>query len=817
MVRNTRHVQKHRKKAYRYKTQKGGAVSQLVSSISNAISHRIGPLFIDLLHRAQASGSAPLATHAIAQTGTLAAEGLSTALQSVVSEAVASNPELARSSALITNEILTSAATRLAASANATAGITTGASAAALATAAAGALSTSASATGAVLFSLLQTATSSPETMRQLIDVLRRQVLPSVQKGIRRVISQGAASAVREAAAPALVMRNPALLSGPGFPLRTPGVPARGQFARVMVQQGTQPRRGFASVAANSAAAARARERVAEAANANGPAAIEETPANAAPAPGARSTKGVLTDEQIDQLTRVQLKRYWEEYTPPGTVGRPARVAPSGAAGTKQMRKNMKDVIMPEYRQEYARIVGKEYPPPVKNAGVIARPEVADLIKLRAKEIVVAEGGSPAQATKIDKAVETSKQQTANAFDLLFKPSPQFQGMITSPEVMAAVIADTPIVANNAASLTNALLRDSALGKSVKAFQFSERNVNYYRIFGGNKIDAIYVESYNRNVESALRLLLERASKSEIENLMATITEPQMQAFRIAFFDYFLSSPPDAMRVMQTIVVQILPYNRLTPVAFDSIITALQHNPEGIAAVLERIVGQRAVAEQEVSYAIRLWRSRGAGQTTGRYGIMALGVSAILFLATWYDFSNPNELMWLLRNELAGFGFNDIIVNGINSMDRFYDAVHYAIVGRNAEQAISDGIINPVAAVASAAAGRWDQFIQAGRPLSIFETIVNNLNTILDRVGRDNAMIFAGGAVVSILIYQARQQAATRNAALAPPNAALAPPNPNDLPPLLPNTAALASPNVAANPRRNLASLPALPANGNNW
>ena len=77
-------------------------------------------------------------------------------------------------------------------------------------------------------------------------------------------------------------------------------------------------------------------------------------------------------------------------------------------------------------------------------------------------------------------------------------------------------------------------------------------------------------------------------------------------------------------------------------------------------------------------------------------------------------------------------------------------------------------------------------------------------------------MMFAGGAVVSIMIYQGRQQAAARNAALAPPNAALAPPNVNDLPPFPPNSA-LAPPNVAAAPRRNLANLPALPANANNW
>ena len=482
---------------------------------------------------------------------------------------------------------------------------------------------------------------------------------------------------------------------------------------------------------------------------------------------------------------------------------------------------------------------GNPSPPPAASTVLqLSSKPISDLIALSAKEKIRLEGGGSAEAAKIDSSLEKTKETVANSFDLIFSPAPIFTEAITDPEVMARLVSEIPEVADNAVSLFPEILRDSAVGKAIQAVKMSKENIPYYSTFGRMTVDSTYLIAYNRNVERSMTLLLSRASREEVQNLMRILTVPQMQAFRTGLFDLFLLAPRDAMRALQTIVGQILPHNLLTPAAFDLINTTLQQNPDNLSAVLERIVRERASAEQEVSFATRLWRYRAAGQTTGRYGILGLGVGAVLFLAALYGFSNPYELIFILRNELASFGLSDMLAEGINRLDHFYDALHFAVIGRNAEQAISTGVVAPASATIQAVRNWWSGFIQAGHPRTIVEVVVDNLNTILDRVGRQNAALFAGASVIGIMVYRGRQLAIqeerTQLAAVVVPEPPAAPRdnrpenvnanggNNNSPVPNLPPRASLPRENFGiASLRRsnqNMAAIAAaLPGNRNNW
>ena len=234
MVHKTRHAPKHKKHAYRHKTQKGGFTPALISSISQQISSRLGPMLGHFLERAQVSGSAQYATQAIAETGSVAAEALASALRQVVNEAISKTPALASSAEAITNEILTSAAARISQSSSVTAGAAAAPAAAALTAAAGAALATSAAAAGSVLFSMLQSTARNPEQARTLVTTLRESVLPAIKRQIDRFLQRGTDNPVLEITA-GLPKRAPpprTLLLGPAFtgvleacnPLYDPGL-----------------------------------------------------------------------------------------------------------------------------------------------------------------------------------------------------------------------------------------------------------------------------------------------------------------------------------------------------------------------------------------------------------------------------------------------------------------------------------------------------------------------------------------------------------------------------------------------------------------
>jgi len=840
MVRKTRHQRKHKKHAYRNKTQKGGFTPQLIAEISAQISSRLGTILSNLLSRSEASGSATLATRSIAETGSAAAESLVSALRTAVQQAVSRSPALAREAPAITNEILTSATARLAQSASATA---TSRSAAAAAVAMTGiastALATSASAVATALGSSLASASRNPETARAILSVLRSRVLPSIQSMLR----SGRANAAREAAT---LLQPAALRTGltsfgraaaarpsaftsqilglQPAPYGMRGVVPRGargistQAERTTAQrleaEAAQRLEAEAAQRLEAEAAQRletnAQRRAAEAAGANVSAAAEEALAEVTGSAKGMVPRTIFTKEQVNELSRTQLIRIWEE-------GNPGKTLTKGYK-TDQLKKNALKIMDDLSKKQQAKF-GISGPPPPKSANLLLPkvPTPSDLLSQAAKEELGKRGGSATDAIKIDMSITKGKQEVGNMFDHVFTPAPQITSVITNPQAMGAALRDIPAVADNASSLVNTLFDKTALGRAIEAVQFSKSNVAFYRMFGGKQIAGAEVAAYNTAVKESIRLLLEKTPKREVENLIEVMTNERMRSFRTGFFDYFLTSPQSAMNALNTIVNQIIPHMRLTPGAMDRIITTLQQAPNDLPTVLTQIVGQRSIAQQEVSFASQLWRQRGVAQTVGRYAVLGVGASALLFLAALYGISSPYELLWHLRQDLQSIGLNDIVTSSVDTLDRFYDGLMFSVANRNVENGISNGVIAPATGILTGVSSWWSNFMRAGRPTTIFETLRDNLVSVMNNINGEYAMAFAGAAVIAALIYRARQlRIDAENAQLAAAGVNSSDTNFPNLPPTA-YERMIDQRNAAAVPRANLAALPNLPANTNNW
>jgi hypothetical protein len=866
MVRNTRRLRTHHKRSYRRKTQKGGFTPQLIAEISAQISSRLGTILGNLLSRSEASGSATLATRSIAETGTAAAESLISALQKAVQQAVSKNPTLAGEAPAITNEILTSATARLAQSASATAvtrGVT--AAAAAMAGTAATALTTSASAVAAALGTSLATAARNPETGRVLLRLLRSRVLPSIQQSIQSLLRSGRSAAAREAAVLLQSSARAGIQSGltsfgraaaarPG-PLTSQllGLQRMPYGMKGYVPSGT---RGFASQAERTAAQrvegkavteaeaklaseaeAKAAERartLAEGVESGASTATQEAVAETAaeiPAKGV-SRFTVYSAEQIEKMSRTELQKLWEHAR--------GKELPKGYL-TKTMKKEVAK-NMEALSQKQKNKFGFSQSPPPK----VSTQPLADKIVEGVKDAIKQKGGTASEVVAVEGEVAKLTQQIGNMADLTFRPSPQFAEVITNPQAMEGVLRGLPAVEGNGSSFVMQLLEKTVFENGVRAratglVQLSPSNVQAYTIFGGKQITAAEVAAYNNAVKESMKLLLEKIPKNQVENLIKVLKPETMHAFRTGFFDYFLTSPQNAMNALNTIVNQVIPHMRLTPGAMDRIITTLQHNPNDLSTVLTQIVGQRSVAQQEVSFASQLWRERGIAQTIGRYSVLGAGASVILFLAAFYGISSPYDLVFQLRQELHTIGLSDTISSSIDTLDRFYDGLMYAVTSRNVENGISNGVIAPATGVFSAISSRWSNFMQAGRARTIFETLRNNFLFALSGIYGQYALMFAGAAVVGSIIYKWRKlridaENARLAAAAADADADAAQlaeaaaddddeegdgalENNNNVP-NLPQGAiqrAIAPNTVAAVPRANLAAAPSLPANTNNW
>jgi hypothetical protein len=793
MFRKTYH-KKGKKKRHisQVKTQKGGQVGELIV--------RVGGILTSVLRRLPGSLGRVAAT-AGPVTSAQATQMIEGAIQNTVQAAVSRAPELSDAVGQITSNIIRASGVAIEQLATATTNVRL--------TDATPALATIAAAIATGLLGSIAVVARTPEGRESL----RRVIQTSIDSVFRTEV------AVPPAAAP-LVSPFARVLHSPSAPFR-PGVTGRRRFAEAVVRHGT---RGFSTRAGENGAPVRAPDPV----DAEATVLLNQS----------TKDKVIFSDEEIATMDRPKLVRILTNqwgYTP---VPREP---------IDKLREKARGYMAEARAAQVARFQFAEPPPargihpaqvaqqaPVMLPGHLQNTMPTQVLANAAKDAVQ----TVEEKTAIDAMMNDTKEKAANMYDLIFTSTQKLSRLLTDPTALRDMFPDFAPLADNGADLLPAVLGSSY--RAIQAVQIGERNIQGYKILGNRVItDPTLVRSYNENVETTLRFLLERTPRAQVRELIHVMETEAMTSFKIALFDFFLTKPVEALQVLDTIVTHIMPNLNRLPGIMRQITIRLRDNPETVITFIDQMLGRLGTEQREHSNERWLAYQRGVGFAAGRYGVLALGFAGLIFLGAFLGTDSIPNFMWRLQMEMETFSFGNLTNRIISTAEQFYDSLTFAITGRNAEQAITNGVLVPIEGVFGRAQNWWSNFIQAGRPRTFFETMVENITTLTGNINRTHATMFGGAAVLAILLYRSRRARLAANAAVlalppippgnggppAPPrngNGNGGPPAPprngngNGGPPVLPGHVLVRSHTRRRGREAIPAILPAPPRNGNN-
>jgi hypothetical protein len=813
MSRKVKDPHKRGKHAYRYKTQKGGFVRELAA--------RLNPILSNLLRRS------PGAVTRLGQTTAQSSQIVSEVVQSTVQEAIARTPDLAPHASEITRSILSSASDSIAAlgRATATAGSQALSSISQISASDAARTAVAAAIAAGLVRAVYQYA-NTPEK--------RAAIAQSVQQSINTLLRR---EAVTPTALPPAVTPGP--IVGPASSVGVPGVTRYNTpFSRAARKSplfapfvggpylGLPPRgaRGF-STRANAAARTEG----------NGSVPSLPLTTNTPPElPKNTKLKKMYTNAEINALDRGKLLQLVKElgYNPK-----------RGEQGLDIIAKEK----MAVFRQERKTRYGHNQPPPLKSTSKLSPTNVLSLgvkdtintqlqsiqVKKAAAETELAEKilaekealeraateQTPdkrtaaekaaaqkkiaeenalkiaerekqliAEKIKLDKQIMETREKIGDMFDLGFVPLPEFTALLTDPKIIEDILRGVPAIPNNGVEYLNEVLNTSY--GAIRATMIRDRDKTYYRLVGDRIIEdnPIFVQSYNQKVTEVLQHILEYVPRNQVRALLRVLRQEYMRDFRRALFDYFMVDPTAAIQILNSVVTYIVPRLPQYPGAMEEIILRLQdiERRDQTMALIGDITRRVGLTQQTIGNEFILSLQRGLGYGAGRALVLAAGLAGLIFFAALIGVSNPYQVIPLLERQMQEFSLTDRVNATIANANQLYDALHFNVTGRNADQAITEGIIVPAEGALAGAGRWWANFIQAGRPRTFFERFCENYPAIAGLFTARHAAMFAGAAGLVALMRRARHDRSTAEV-VVPPSLGPPPPPSNGGPPLPPN------------------------------
>jgi hypothetical protein len=799
MSRKVRDPHKRRNQAYRYKTQKGGFVRELTA--------RLGPILSGLLRRAPGS---------VARVGQAApTEAVARVVQSTVQEAVSRTPALAPHAAEITSSILSSASSSISALAQATATAGSQALSAAARVSASDAARTAVAA--AIATGLLRAVYQFAATPEQ-----RAAIAQSVQRSINTILGREVPAAL-PAPGPNVSSIVPAAVGATGAVaasrFNTPLARAVGRsrlFGPMVGGPYFGLPRGVRGFSTRSDAQARA--------HGNGSVPSAPLATNTPPeVPAGLKLSQSFTNAEINALDRTKLLALVKQlgYTPKrGEQGlqaiakqrmavyrqeqgtrfkftQPPPLKPSKPSPTNVLSVGVKEKINTELQKVQAEKAAAQNEVAEKtqaekqaleNAAAEQTPDKRTAAERAAAEKAAAEQKALRKAErekelidekiKMDKLIMETREKIGDMFDFGFTPSPEFTALLTDPKILEEILRGVPAIPDNGVEYLNEVL-NSSYG-AIRATMIRDQDRIYYRILGDRVIDnnPIFVESYNDQVTQVLRIILERLPRSNVRALIRVLSQGFMRDFRRALFDYFMIEPTAAIQILNSVVTYIIPRLERYPTAMEEIIMRLQRDPGSTQTLIEDINRRIGVTQQAIGneFIQSLWRGLGYG--AGRLLVLGAGLASLLFLGAFLGVSNPYQVIPLIRNTWDNFSFTDRVNSAIQTANDFYNALHFATTGRNAEQAITQGVIVPAETALASASRSWADFMLAGRARTFFETFCQNYPEIAALFTQRHALMFAGAAGIVAFMRRARHAHSTAVIVVPPPPPGPPPPGP---------------------------------------
>jgi len=169
----------------------------------------------------------------------------------------------------------------------------------------------------------------------------------------------------------------------------------------------------------------------------------------------------------------------------------------------------------------------------------------------------------------------------------------------------------------------------------------AKKNVNTFRVIATNIVDETRaMKKYNELVTDGLKIILENATKTEINKLLKVFTPQRLIEFKAAMVTMFSRSITDATTIFNLMVTSIIPRAKYDEKLIDSLILQIRLHPSGAVEEFRKVAGL-VTAEEVKTLAARSQASeKGMGwfkMKTFYTLLLAGGGCIVLFLANYMN------------------------------------------------------------------------------------------------------------------------------------------------------------------------------------
>jgi hypothetical protein len=260
---------------------------------------------------------------------------------------------------------------------------------------------------------------------------------------------------------------------------------------------------------------------------------------------------------------------------------------------------------------------------------------------------------TPAEAAKLGESLDVSAAEAKSVgdaslslYERIFGKSPI---VIVTPEGAAAVkrtFTGAEVVISegeNAVGLLESVKAYTPYGRALsrltEAFKIGVRNIGRFELVARNILNVPgNIKKYNDFVNQSIKILLEYATRGQIENLLTVFTPQRMIDFKIGLVRVFQTNAVDAGLILDTMLLHIIPKSNYNIELIDALINTMKNNPSRAVEEMLKVNGLiRDDAIRTIGASAQAYhKGMGWFKSKAYYSLLfGIGGASVLFLANY--------------------------------------------------------------------------------------------------------------------------------------------------------------------------------------
>ena len=260
---------------------------------------------------------------------------------------------------------------------------------------------------------------------------------------------------------------------------------------------------------------------------------------------------------------------------------------------------------------------------------------------------------TPAEAAKLGESLDVSAAEAKSVgdaslslYERIFGKSPI---VIVTPEGAAAVkrtFTGAEVVISegeNAVGLLESVKAYTPYGRALSrltdSFKIGIRNIGRFELVARNILNVPgNIKKYNEFANQSIKMLLEYATKGQIDNLLAVFTPQRMIDFKIGLVRVFQTNTVDAGLILDTMLLHIIPKSNYNIELIDALINTMKNNPSKAVEEMLKVNGLiRDDAIRTIGASAQAYhKGMGWFKSKAYYSLLfGIGGASVLFLANY--------------------------------------------------------------------------------------------------------------------------------------------------------------------------------------